>query len=610
LYAKGSEGYGELRDQAFAKTATAHPEWIGPVARGQTGSGYGYSAESNSSCSGSSAIGSNTMRNIERLNTDEAWVDVSASEWTWDTDEVRFISTWSVPSGNQVNQVEYEISDYNSATNTWSPYEHIGLGDSNFNNWPDEGPSVDWGIHRIRAVASVSGNCPGEITSARHTLKVANIKAHSFFGISQGGGASDPAATNYVTNGNPVSHNPGYSQQSFLMGSGDAYYWGRNYPNGAKHDRVGVRVEVRPNVSGIPVHFKLVDADDPTDQPLQVGSQTIGGDIDDETEVMDNVWNDSEYSVHNTVAQSSGSVSLIEKAFIMDEGNPGDNYRIVIAHRGQNDKLDRVRAEIPSGFGNVYYDENNNNMFDDSDEVRMYPFAPETITGNKFRTFELLTIWRTLNIEIDSMAGVANPDVTLFQNALTKSYINVDATPQYWNTASSQLESPNEHNTPFHTQFTTNAAARLYTDGHADLTVGNNYGHEEYWAAHLFGVYRYGDWLSPHDNLPQSEQAYPGYTLRIGNEIHASLIGTEIIRDVASQWSINEGEVRRITALHEVLSHQLRHLGSWGNQLGHMPHPYPGNNILVVPQSDADEAKIPNAEPLLLDESTSQVRRL
>ncbi len=88
-----------------------------------------------------------------------------------------------------------------------------------------------------------------------------------------------------------------------------------------------------------------------------------------------------------------------------------------------------------------------------------------------------------------------------------------------------------------------------------------------------------------------------------------SFVGNEIIRDVAQQhgWTPTD-HVRGVVALHEIAAHQLEFLAT---QLDHpYPGPYPGDNVLVVPNTDTDEAQAPNATPIFRDESIKMIREL
>ncbi len=413
--------------------------------------------------------------------------------------------------------VSYQYLEFNWDTNSWdTTWQSLGPGNGS-PSYPLEVSSMPWGRYWIVAKATLSGLCPGTVYGSGRYLNVAEIQFTEFFGVSQGGGTTDPASTNFYPGGNPDSVNDGYPntphhESTFNMGAGDRYEWGRNTPVGTLHDRVGIRVRVVPNVNGIPVHFRLVDADDPTDSngPIDNDIQNPSANCNP---ACDNRWMGAPLEVNHPTVATSGTHAHIEKAFVISQGNPGDNYRWIVAHRGGSaNHLDRIKPVVPDTYGRSFYDLNNNGTRQSPSEPMLTDAVSVLITGNHFYSLPLLTIWRTLHVEVDSMGApppnytpppgvnpfgtfddphpngdIPDPSTAYFANAFRKSFLSMDNNPSY--VSGGQLVNANQSTLPFEKGFSSQPSMVSFFASHQQIPHT-----EEYWSSYLAGVYEY--WAS------------------------------------------------------------------------------------------------------------------
>lgn len=162
-------------------------------------------------------------------------------------------------------------------------------------------------------------------------------------------------------------------------GVGLKYYPGAMTPSENWNDLVKIRVSIEPAISGVGVYLKIIDPDDPSADDDSVDNDTDGGD------------NRGAELLIETYQETDQNGQIIVD-FLLSH-HPGDNYRVAASLNEEN--LDDI---------------NDNNI--SADNAQLVSFSG--VVSN------LLTVWRRLHIEHDSMEEEFNnytdkqPDINRF----------------------------------------------------------------------------------------------------------------------------------------------------------------------------------------------------
>jgi hypothetical protein len=148
-------------------------------------------------------------------------------------------------------------------------------------------------------------------------------------------------------------------------------------------DTVAVKVKISRPLADVDVYLRRYDVDDPSANPLDATDMTWL--VDDESKAADN------RAPADDLVRSWGTNGMGEAMFYLDVSHfAGDNYRVVAAFRPnvfgalnaeQRDPL----ARVLDGAGN----------------------EPPVANDRVVQAPEILTVWRRLHVEVDSMGAVA-----------------------------------------------------------------------------------------------------------------------------------------------------------------------------------------------------------
>ena len=374
----------------------------------------------------------------------------------------------------------------------------------------------------------------------------------------------DPGDNQTNLDPNPDTVMKGTGGSVVQMGGGLRIFPGKNQPgsSGVPHREVKVRATISPKIEGVNVFFKQFDVDDPTDDTgdidndlINPGPDNVGGpgilrgDLGPFTPMLgDPVLSKTDV---NGVAEATFTVT----------SNPGDNFRVVA---GVNpDSLLGLQVPHPDARGSVL-DEQGMPILDD----------PTTLASHK--ATPLLSVWRRLHVEVDSMGtappgtsfppgdddpvgdDVPNPDTSKLRDAFDEAYIEV-------------VVDLDNGATPWRRDFPSSDDLTCYVDSQIKLLVEE----PDYWTAYVIGIYEFGTVSSspPADNDPPSEAGALGVTLKHtlgpgnpclivppGRRLNPSAIPMEVIRDVSSQrssWTASDrAHVEQAAVIHEI-GHQF-----------------------------------------------------
>ncbi|MCS7192002.1 MAG: hypothetical protein NZ937_03340 [Armatimonadetes bacterium] len=245
----------------------------------------------------------------------------------------------------------------------------------------------------------------------------------------------------------------------------------------------------------------------------------------------------------------------------------------------------------------------------------------------------MLTVWRRLFVEIDSM-GIVNdeerlkheddlltgdvpdpnitpdPDGTGFERAFEQCYIRAIVASQY-----------NQSNTPWHHHFESKAAEEAYAKQHRNSLPEAN----DLWFVYAIGMYDPPEnpnlgYYPTDDNDPEVDaNNYPALIGRTHGGEKEAVIGPaaepeysfcyiEVLQDVAKEWGWYQGEskwmtdkvchVLRVVTLHESVHH-----------FDFMTHNEQPNSVMWAPSTNAGENMLSNIPLLFAPKEIQRIRQ-
>lgn len=343
-------------------------------------------------------------------------------------------------------------------------------------------------------------------------------------------------------------------------------------PNHTQSIQVVVHVSRMELVGKARVMLKWFDPDDPSASTLPIDNDTPMGSLSDNRSTSADGKSTGLYSTVNAPGEDKRSMP-INLAF---DGQPiaissmrlsesaGDNFRIGArlfpASAGLSNLPSNIRAIRktlnPDTRGRLFQDKNGNSVLNagepliDETMSLLVPKLPDIVFT------PLLTVWRRLNVELDSMGNsgvvgtpddsameVEDPDISMLAEALRRAYIAPRVLDFFSNT-----------NAEFKQNFANGADMVVYANelnSDAGLSLPKR---DLYWKVHLIGAYE-GPLDNPgsptdnvtideNDNDDDSELALIGMFVSGGSE--SGFIFNEVIRDVAAEHSWTAEQIAKI----------------------------------------------------------------
>jgi hypothetical protein len=185
----------------------------------------------------------------------------------------------------------------------------------------------------------------------------------------------------WVALDSPLDGNPGNGTEGTAIGQ--RIFPDKTNPGDmANRRRVRIQANVLPAVAGVKVYFEVVDVDDPSANSGPVDYELFGG-----AEIPDNRASGTLLAAE--AFTDANGVAVVEFEVSMQ---PGDNWRAVASCHLAD--LTDIRGKQDDGTQLRVVDSNGN-------------FLP---TG-RAKVSDVLTVWRRLHVEVDSMGPVVNNDV-------------------------------------------------------------------------------------------------------------------------------------------------------------------------------------------------------
>lgn len=293
--------------------------------------------------------------------------------------------------------------------------------------------------------------------------------------------------------------------------------------------RVQFEVTVAPPRAGVQVSLEVLDPDDPSSEDAP---------IDDETKATDNRGGVSGVAATRT----TGNQGTFKSPMTVSR-NAGDNYRVVARPPGTPGVT--IVAKQMDEEGRLFNDELDPNGQHDTGEDILDEDHPLSINGvaGVVWTTELLTVWRRLRVDADSMAGgdgpgnedppmpdVDDPSISGLSDVFIPAFI----LPQEWTPESTGNET-------FQANFANPPAAVQY----ASSRRGSE-GTDQFWVVHLIGVYEV--YNNNRDNDPNTETAYIGYRFpdNAKGDGDFGMIPMEVIRDIGGEHGWTNAQVAQV----------------------------------------------------------------
>lgn len=322
---------------------------------------------------------------VERQEVDGSWTSVPANEVSWYHDTLRWTPAYSPSSSLLTEQsIEWRKDDRSAVGRAWEAFAGAYSGDL-----ADGSPGV--GLWDIAPWITFSAPHQTDFSATMATPAVRDV-----FQISSIDWAEHTAVP---AEAGELDTNDGVR-----------FYPDATTSGGSARKKVDVVVQILPAVANKTVYLKRYDVDDPTDSDGPVDNDSLAqGDVNNLDNFASN--NAVDPDIVLPASATTDANGQIRATFQINWIQPGNNFRIAAAAR-QID-LDRTKALADDGFSSLFYDADADSNFDNlASEVML----DETTDAHGMRVTPVLTVWRYLNVEVDSMWLVAGNAVQVNSN--------------------------------------------------------------------------------------------------------------------------------------------------------------------------------------------------
>lgn len=168
-------------------------------------------------------------------------------------------------------------------------------------------------------------------------------------------------------------------------------------PGGAARNWVNVAIKIHPQIGGVPLYLKWLDVDDPTSNTAPVDDESgANGDVSE----ADNRLTGTGAAAGLASSTTTTGSGEVHETFAVGWIQPGNNFRIAVSPR--QDELTPVEAIKDDPFARLFYDADGSSLWDSNEG----PLMDNSMFYAGVGVSPLLTVWRYLHVEVDSMRKV------------------------------------------------------------------------------------------------------------------------------------------------------------------------------------------------------------
>lgn len=333
---------------------------------------------------------------VEWKDSDGVWHNSPTGEAVWTHDELRWTAyyTLTTPAPAHYEFAKQDWDEFMQGGTNWSTFTDPGdpaSGNPGAGIWAIA-PAVnysDFGGHQSGFVATMT-TAAIQAAKAKPAVQIQSIAWVTHTDANHAG----------ILDSEP---------------NGDVrFYPDAVSPGGNARNKVDLEIEITPQVENVKLYLHWFDVDDATDHD---------GPLDSDPPLNGTHYNNTDNFATGTsplfgapfpTSVMTDNLGKVRKTIQINWIQPGNNFRIAASHSQQDISL--LRAKARDNDSRLLYDHNQNTQFDG-------PPGLDAIIddGSPWRgihTTPVLTVWRKLRLEVDSMRPVQ--DNMVLGNTITK----------------------------------------------------------------------------------------------------------------------------------------------------------------------------------------------
>lgn len=311
---------------------------------------------------------------VERQKLDGTWVAVPDGELSWAHDTLRWTPVFQATHG------------LTQGTTWWTAVDRAD-------------PTVGVGFASATHPSLATGNPGAGLWNVNGSTEFTSPNQSMFFAKMDAPKAKDVAEiTEVVWMGHEAT--PGDAGiLAYTDPDAAILYPDADAPGGAAKNKVDVIVRITPPLPNVTLQLRWYDVDDASDHDGPVDDDSAGvGDLNE----PDNFLTGTGAAVVFASSSVTDQVGEIRETFEVGWIQPGNNFRVAAGPR--QDEIQPVQPFEKEPYSRLFYDKNGNSTWDNlAGEPALMDFSNPT---HGVAVSPVLTIWRYLHVEVDSMGKV------------------------------------------------------------------------------------------------------------------------------------------------------------------------------------------------------------
>jgi hypothetical protein len=313
---------------------------------------------------------------LERQTLNGNWVAVPSGELSWSHDTLRWTPVYAPTSPVVQQSIEWRKDDRTVAGRTWQTFASAtgtakAVGNPGVGQW-DITPRIEFSApHQTNFFVQMQAPNPHDVA------EIASIEW--------------------------TTHQQDSAEAGTLEGF--RFYPDATAPGGAARKKVDILISLNLQRANVPIYLQWYDVDDPTDSDGPIDDDRDDpGDVND----PDNFHTGTEASVVLATSVTTGPTGQSRATLQINWIQPGNNFRIAAAPRQA--ELSPTKPLSLDSSSRLFYDTNNDSTFSGAAEFALDE-SVDAHSAHGIRVTPVLTIWRKLHVEVDSMGAVAGNTV-------------------------------------------------------------------------------------------------------------------------------------------------------------------------------------------------------